>query len=100
MKTDRTVRVLLILGSLVLLFCISCAPSKGQSNISLREDEKPDSLVIYTSGIPYGFMISEDSGTENQFEMYPSMAVMGGRRIPGELEAPYGNIFAKALEDF
>ena len=84
----------------IMLLLTACAVLEEQeSGIEIDEANKPEKLVIYASGISHSFNLSDEQEVI-EFTRYPSNAVIGERRIPGELEAPSGNIFAKALEDF
>lgn len=95
----KKIGMVILIVSLCLL-CISCNIIEENSQVTLSEEEKPEKLVVYTSGISHGFKLSDDPETEVDFEMYPSKAMIGIHGIGGELDCANGNIFAQALEDF
>ena len=84
----------LVLGIIVLL--TACSVSEEHEVWVEEEESRPEKLIIYASGNGFHFTLED----ETKFSRYPSIAMMGDRMILGELGAPSGNIFAKALEDF
>lgn len=58
-------------------------------------------LVVYLSGISHDF-INENASSEEErvISLYPSKYTVGFSVVGGEMNCPYGNIFAKALADF
>lgn len=91
-----------------ICLCIGCTGKTENSPIAAMEVEtfegENEKLVVYLSGLAMSHSFSEaldeDGKQLEDFTLYPSKHSVGFSIVGGEFECPYGNIFAKAIEDF
>ena len=79
---------------LLLCGCNSVFSDNGNA-IEQEKSNQPEKLVIYMSAPAHTFSKGETEET-----LYPSKHVIGTILVGGETEAPNGNIFEKALQEY
>lgn len=80
----------------MLLSVVGCyGVHDSVTEAELSETDQPEKLVIYMSAPAHTFSKGETEET-----LYPSKHVIGTILVGGETEAPNGNIFEKALQEY
>ena len=83
---------------LVVVVCMLCIACRGREEIddeAIKEENKPEKLVVYINGSP--------NTIESQYvsdEFYPTNYTIGPRHINGIPEASGGNVFQTILEEY
>lgn len=80
----------------MLLSVVGCyGVHDSVTEAELSETDQPEKLVVYLSAPAHTF-----SNDETEETLYPSKHVIGTILVGGETEAPNGNIFEKALQEY